>query len=97
MRDGTSVRLRTIRIAGLSRVKRAALRMGVTTVERDMKILRDVANGNVPEAAFRSGCSQATVTRVVKRYEEIALALLQRSRSKQNIPGRIGEDQEVTT
>ena len=77
---GTSDKLRLIRKAGVGRVKKTAARLGVKTVERDIKILRDVANGSVPQAAEKSGVSEALVIRVLRRYADIASAILTRDK-----------------
>ena len=78
--EKTSERLRLIRKAGVGRVKKTALRLGVKTVERDMKILRDIANGSVPQAAERSRVSEALARRVLARYAEIAESVIARDK-----------------
>lgn len=83
----TAARLRTIRSAGLSRVKAAATRQGIDTVERDMNILRAVATGSTVQAAERYGVRRQTVDALLVRYEQIAREILARDAVKHNIPG----------
>lgn len=74
--DMAARRLWQVRKAGLGRVKARAAKAGIATVERDMTILRKVANGSVPEAAARLGVSITTVRRIVRQYGEIAEGIL---------------------
>lgn len=72
--------MRCLRIqrAGLDKIRAVALRDGVPAAQigRDMKILRDVANGSMKQAAERSGVARSTVSWVVKKYEGYALEIL---------------------
>lgn len=68
--------LRTIRNAGLGRVKAQAARQGISTVEKDIQTLRWVANGSTNQAAAKRGVDVATVCRLIRKYEKIALAIL---------------------
>ena len=74
--DMAARRLWQVRKAGLGRVKARAAKAGIATVDRDMTILRKVANGSVPEAAATVGVSITTVRRIVRQYGEIAEGIL---------------------
>lgn len=79
--DQTAARLRLIRSAQLRRVKKAALKRGLP-VERDMKILRDVSNGNTKQASERNRTSESQVRRILARYADIAEGILAEDRRK---------------
>lgn len=86
--DATAARLRTIRAAGINRVKRAAIRAGIATVEQDMKLLRDTAHGSTYQATEKSGLNESTVRKRLKRYAEIAQGILDRdARRMETAPG----------
>ena len=74
--DMAARRLWQVRKAGPTRVRQRAASAGIETVQRDMTILRKVANGSVPEAAARLGVSITTVRRIVRQYGEIAEGIL---------------------
>ena len=79
--DQTAARLRLIRSAQLRRVKKAALKRGLP-VERDMKILRDVSNGDTKQASARNRTSESQVRRILARYADIAEGILAEDRRK---------------
>lgn len=74
----TAAKLRHIRAAGLSRVRRAAIRGGIQTVDRDFKVLRDIANGSTAQAAEKSHIAESSARAILARYDAIALGLLAR-------------------
>jgi hypothetical protein len=75
-KDG--VQIGRIRRAGLGKVKAAALAAGrkPETVDRDLAILRAVANGTPATAAERCRVPHKSVWRVLRRYEGFALEIL---------------------
>lgn len=72
----TAAKLRTIRRAGLAKVRRAAARQGITTVERDIQILRDIAHGSTNQAAEKAGICSTSVRRLLDKYAKIAEDIL---------------------
>lgn len=73
----TASRLRTIRSAGLGRVKAQAIRQGITSVEADIQTLRWVANGSTNQAAAKRGTDVANICRLIRKYEKIAKGILE--------------------
>lgn len=73
----TAARLRTIRRAGLGRVKVQAAKQGITTVEADIQTLRWVANGSTSQAAAKRGTDVASICCLLRKYEKIAQGLLE--------------------
>ena len=73
------IHINRIRRAGLGRVRERALASGVTPerLERDVAILRVVANGTPAQAAERFGVHRFTVDKVVKKYGAFALEILE--------------------
>lgn len=73
----TASRLRTIRSAGLGRVKAQALRQGITSADADMQTLKWIANGSITQAADKLGVNSAVVGRTLRKYEKIAKGILE--------------------
>lgn len=74
----TASRLRTIRRAGLNRVKATARRQGIATVEQDIQTLRWIAAGSTTQAAAKLGTDVSNVCRMLAKYEKIAEDILAR-------------------
>lgn len=70
-----------IRRAGLGKVRLRAQADGRTPerVARDVGILRDVANGSIPQAAAKAKCSRRHVEDVLTKYGAYALEILEES------------------
>lgn len=69
-----AIQINRIRMAGLGKVRAAALQDGLTEerVARDVAILRAVANGNPSSAAAKCCVAKKTIWRVLRRYENYA-------------------------
>lgn len=78
------VQIGRIRRAGLSRVREAAKRRGLSPerINQDMEILRAVANGSVATAAEKCRVTKSAVRYRLKLYEEIAGAILDNDRRR---------------
>lgn len=74
----TASRLRTIRNAGLGRVRKEATRQGIATVEQDIQTLKWIAAGSTTQAADKLGTDVANVCRTLAKYEKIAKGILER-------------------
>lgn len=84
----TAARLRAIRSAGLSRVRRAATRAKLGNVDRDLKIIREIAHGSTYQAAEKSGLSETTVRKILVRYEQIARTILAADAERRDDDGK---------
>lgn len=72
----TAAKLRKIQQAGQHRLQVAASKQGVTTFERDWKILQATATGSTVQAAARYGVKRQTVDAVIDKYEKMARSIL---------------------
>lgn len=73
--DQTSAKLRRIRTAGLSRLREIAQEQGYPC-ERDRKVLRDIANGSMEQAAEKIRLSYSSVRRILRRYDMLAQGII---------------------
>lgn len=72
----TAAKLRLIQRAGRHRLQVRAGKQGVTTFERDWKILQATATGSTVQAAARYGVKRQTVDEVIGKYEKMARSIL---------------------
>lgn len=79
--DQTAARLRLIRSAQLRRVRKEAMRRGLP-VDRDIKVIRDIAHGSPSQAAEKSRMSESSARRILAQYVEIAEMILAEDRRK---------------
>lgn len=73
------IHINRIRRAGLARVREKALAAGVRPerLERDVAILRAVANGTPAQASAKLGIHRTTVSKTVEKYGAFALEILE--------------------
>ena len=79
--DQTAAKLRNIRSAGLSLLREKAQQRGWNWT-RDRKVLKDIANGNIDQAAKKNRVAHSTVQNILKRYDEEARRILDERRRK---------------
>ena len=79
--DQTAAKLRNIRSAGLSLLREKAQQRGWNWT-RDRKVLKDIANGNIDQAAKKNRVAHSTVQNILKRYDEEARRILDEKRRK---------------
>lgn len=74
--DQTAAKLRRIRTAGLSRLREIAQEKGYPW-ERDRKVLKDIANGSMEQAAEKSRLSYSSVQHILRRYDRLAQGIIE--------------------
>lgn len=79
--DQTAAKLRRIRTAGLSRLREIAQAQGYPW-ERDRKVLKDIANGSMEQAAEKSRLSYSSVQHILRRYDRLAQGIIEERRRK---------------
>ena len=79
--DQTAAKLRNIRNAGLSLLREKAQAQGWDWT-RDRQVLKDIANGNIDQAAKKNRVAHSTVNHILKRYDTEARRILDEKRRK---------------
>lgn len=72
----TAAKLRKIQQAGCHRLRAEAQAQGITTFDRDWKILRATATGSTVQAAARCGVRRQAVDAVIDKYAKMARSIL---------------------